>query len=123
MTNAYLYKILTEPEFTKMFAQKSINEKWSGTSFDCVDKFIHLCSKDQITAVLLQYYVHHEFVFVLLVDEEKIRENVKWEVPHGSKSEASEKYPHLYDTLDLTNLRSVKIHKHEYGDVFNSSEL
>jgi uncharacterized protein (DUF952 family) len=123
----YLYKVLTEPEYVNM--NKSLpSTSWSGTAFDLHDKFIHLCTKPQITPVLLRYYSHLEFVFVLLIEEAKIKESLKWEDPNADAEGVAGKgevelYPHLYGKLDLTNLRSVKLYAREFGGVFLSSEL
>lgn len=67
------------------------------------------------------YYSDVEFIFVLLIEEATVRNDVKWEKPHAA--DETEEYPHLYAPLNLNSVRSIKVYKHEFTDVFSSSEI
>ena len=121
-TSKFLYKILTEKEYTYLHNHRAEDtfSKWAGTAFDISDGFIHLCVREQVPNVLTNHYSAAECVFIFLVETSKLNKNaLKWE----AADQQIEKYPHLYDTLDLTNLRSVKIYKHEFKDFFSTGEI
>ena len=94
MNLKFIFKILDKEEWNK--AKKK--GKFSGSSKDINDGFIHFSEEEQVRETLKKYYDNKENLILLKVHTLNL-ENLVWE-----NASNGDMYPHLYSTLDIVNV-------------------
>ena len=94
MNLKFIFKILDKEEWNK--AKKK--GKFSGSSKDINDGFIHFSEEEQVRETLKKYYDKKENLILLKVHTLNL-ENLVWE-----NASNGDMYPHLYSTLDIVNV-------------------
>jgi len=90
----YIFKIVDIDEWKK--AKDS--GTYSGSSKDIEDGFIHFSGEDQVKGTLEKYYSKQENLVLLKVETLKL-DHLIWE-----QSSDGNMFPHLYSSLDLSNV-------------------
>ena len=91
MNLKYIFKILDKEEWNN--AKK--NGKYSGSSKDINDGYIHFSEEEQVQETLKKYYDNKENLILLKVNAFKL-EHLLWE-----QASNGDMYPHLYSALDI----------------------
>ncbi len=100
MENGKIYKICTVREWENA----SEAGKYTGSSDDVRDGFIHFSQKHQIAGTLKKHFAGIKGLLLLTIDSEKLNNGLlKWEI-----SRDSEKFPHLYGDLNLDAVIDVE---------------
>ena len=94
MNLKFIFKILDKEEWNK--AKKK--GKFSGSSKDINDGFIHFSEEEQVKETLKKYYDKQENLILLKVHTLNL-EHLVWE-----NASNGDMYPHLYSTLDIANV-------------------
>ena len=94
MNLKYIFKIVDIDEWKK--ARES--DTYSGSSKDIEDGFIHFSGEDQVKGTLEKYYSKQEKLVLLKVETLKL-DHLIWE-----QASDGNMFPHLYSSLDLTNV-------------------
>ena len=94
MNLKYIFKIVDIDEWKK--AKDS--GTYSGSSKDIEDGFIHFSGEDQVKGTLEKYYSKQENLVLLKVETLKL-DHLIWE-----QSSDGNMFPHLYSSLDLSNV-------------------
>ena len=63
--------------------------------------YIHLSRKDQLRKTIDIYFKEKKIV-ILKIDTKKLKKQIVWEISRGG-----EKFPHLYDNLNLESVVRV----------------
>jgi|TARA_B100001996_G_scaffold112312_1_gene85026 uncharacterized protein (DUF952 family) len=93
----FVYKICNKSEW--LLAKQ--NKKFTGTKKDKEDGFIHFSDKQQILGTLKKYYLKQKDLILLKVETLKL-DNLIWE-----QASDGNMFPHLYSSLDITNVCNV----------------
>ena len=94
MNLKYIFKIIETNEWQKV----KISGRYSGSSKDIEDGFIHFSGEDQVKGTLEKYYSKEKNLILLKVETLKL-DHLIWE-----QSSDGSMFPHLYSALDLTNV-------------------
>ena len=94
MNLKYIFKILDKDEWNN--AKK--DRKFSGSSKDINDGYIHFSEEEQVQETLKKYYDKKENLILLKVHTLNL-EHLVWE-----NASNGDMYPHLYSTLDIVNV-------------------
>ena len=94
MNLKYIFKILDKEEWNN--AKK--DGKFSGSSKDIKDGYIHFSEEEQVQETLKKYYYKQENLILLKVNTLNL-EHLVWE-----NASNGDMYPHLYSTLDIVNV-------------------
>ena len=94
MNLKYIYKIIDKDDLKKA----KLLGKYSGSSEDLQDGFIHFSGQDQVTSTLAKYYSGIKNLILLKVETLKL-DHLIWE-----QSSDGNFFPHLYSALDLSNV-------------------
>ena len=94
MNLKYIFKIIDLDKWKK----EKQSETYSGSSKDIEDGFIHFSGEDQIKGTLEKYYPKQENLVLLKVETLKL-DHLIWE-----QASDGNMYPHLYSSLDLSNV-------------------
>ena len=94
MNLKYIFKIVDIDEWKK--AKDS--GTYSGSSKDTEDGFIHFSGEDQVKGTLEKYYSKQENLVLLKVETLKL-DHLIWE-----QASDGNMFPHLYSSLDLSNV-------------------
>ena len=94
MNLKYIFKILDKEEWNN--AKK--DGKFSGSSNDINDGYIHFSEEEQVQETLKKYYDKQENLILLKVHTLNL-EHLVWE-----NASNGDMYPHLYSTLDIVNV-------------------
>ena len=114
MNLKYIFKILDKVEWNN--AKKA--GKFSGSSKDINDGYIHFSEEEQVQETLKKYYDKQENLILLKVHTLNL-EHLVWE-----NSSNGDMYPHLYSTLDIANVEDefeLMLNKdgtHQIPDIF-----
>lgn len=88
-----IYKICSSSEWKEANRLGS----YKGSKDDVRDGFIHFSSKNQVEGTLKKHFASQKGLLLLDVDVSLLKENfLRWEI-----SRNGEKFPHLYDELNL----------------------
>lgn len=88
-----IYKICSSDEWN----EANRLGRYKGSRDDLRDGFIHFSSKDQVAGTLKKHFALQKGLLLLDVDITFLKEAaLKWEI-----SRNGEKFPHLYDELNL----------------------
>ena len=115
MNLKYIFKIVDIDEWKK--AKDS--GTYSGSSKDTEDGFIHFSGEDQVKGTLEKYYSKQENLVLLKVETLKL-DHLIWE-----QASDGNMFPHLYSSLDLSNVVDefeISLNKddiHEVPETFN----
>ncbi len=77
------------------WAQAQAAGTYHAASID-TEGFIHLSTADQIQHTANNYYQGHSDLVTLIVDTDKIKHELKWELASNGQ-----KFPHVYGDLNL----------------------
>ena len=94
MNLKYIFKIIETNEWQKV----KISGRYSGSSKDIEDGFIHFSGEDQVKGTLEKYYSKQKNLVLLKVETLKL-EHLIWE-----QASDGNMFPHLYSSLDLSNV-------------------
>ena len=94
MNLKYIFKIIDNDEWQKV--KKS--GTYSGSSKDTEDGFIHFSGEDQVKGTLEKYYSKQKNLVLLKIETLKL-DHLIWE-----QASDGNMFPHLYSSLDLTNV-------------------
>ena len=94
MNFKYIYKIIDTDEWQKAREKGS----YLGSKKDNEDGYIHFSEQEQVEGTLKKYYSNKKNLTLLKVDTLKL-ENLLWE-----QASDGNMFPHLYSSLDLTNV-------------------
>ena len=94
MNFKFIYKICTKSELKEAKKQK----KFEGSKKDLDDGFIHFSGEEQVKETLKKHYSNQTDLILLKVDTLKL-DNLIWE-----QASDGNMFPHLYSSLDLTNV-------------------
>ena len=114
MNLKYIFKILDKEEWSN--AKK--DRKFSGSSKDINDGYIHFSEEEQVQETLKKYYDKKENLILLKVHTLNL-EHLVWE-----NASNGDMYPHLYSTLDIVNVEDEfelilnKDGTHQLPDIF-----
>ena len=114
MNLKYIFKILDKEEWNN--AKK--DRKFSGSSKDINDGYIHFSEEEQVKETLKKYYDKQENLILLKVHTLNL-EHLVWE-----NASNGDMYPHLYSTLDIVNVEDEfelilnKDGTHQLPDIF-----
>ena len=95
--NSLVYRILYPKEWAD-FKKKKV---FSGNQLDQRSGYIHLSRKDQLRKTIDIYFKEKKIV-ILKIDTKKLKKQIVWEISRGG-----EKFPHLYDNLNLESVVRV----------------
>ena len=94
MNLKYIFKIIDNEEWQKV----KMSESYSGSYKDIEDGFIHFSGEDQLKETLEKYYSKQKNLVILKVETLKL-DHLIWE-----QASDGNMFPHLYSSLDLTNV-------------------
>ena len=94
MNLKYIYKIIDYKELKKA----KLIGSYSGSSKDIKDGYIHFSGQEQVNGTLKKHYSGEENLILLKVATLKL-DHLVWE-----QSSDGNFFPHLYSTLDFTNV-------------------
>ena len=94
MNLKYIYKIIDNEELKKA----KLLGKYTGSSKDIQDGYIHFSGQDQVSSTLKKYYSGIKNLILLKVETLKL-DDLVWEQASDGNF-----FPHLYSTLDLSNV-------------------
>lgn len=86
------YKVLTAAQIHALEHDGS----FAGAPVDLTDGYIHMSTRDQLTATVDKHFAGQDDLWVAAVDLEALGDAVKWEVSRGGAE-----FPHLYAPLPL----------------------
>ena len=95
--NSFVYRILNPEEWVN-FKKKKL---FSGNHLDKRSGYIHLSSKDQLRKTIDIYFKEKKIV-ILKIETKKLKKKIVWEISRGG-----EKFPHLYDKLNIESVVGV----------------
>ena len=94
MNLKYIFKIIDLDEWQKI----KQSETYLGSSKDIEDGYIHFSGEDQVKGTLEKYYSKQENLVLLKVETLKL-DHLIWE-----QASDGNMFPHLYSSLDLSNV-------------------
>ena len=94
MNFKFIYKICTKLELNDFKDKK----KFKGSKKDLDDGFIHFSGEEQVKETLKKYYLNQKDLMLLKVETLKL-DHLIWE-----QASDGNMFPHLYSTLDLSNI-------------------
>ena len=93
----FVYKICSKSEW--LIAKQK--KKFTGTTKDKEDGFIHFSDRHQVQRTLKKYYFRKKDLILLKIKTLKL-DNLIWEQASNGNM-----FPHLYSALDLANVCNV----------------
>ena len=72
--------------------------------------FIHTSTDKQVAHVASAFYRGQNGLVLLVIDETRLKSEVKWEAPAGPPAEGispSDKFPHIYGPISIEAVASV----------------
>ena len=115
MNLKYIFKIIEKDELQ----QAKLSGNYAGSSKDIQDGYIHFSGEEQVESTLKKYYANQKNLVLLKVDTLKL-EHLIWE-----QASDGNMFPHLYSSLDLSNvvdeieIKLTDVGVHELPDNFN----
>ena len=94
MNFKFVYKICTKSEWQEVKSKGQL----TGSKKDLEDGFIHFSGDDQIARTLKKFYQNQNDLILLKVDTLKL-DHLVWE-----QASDGNMFPHLYSSLDLSNV-------------------
>lgn len=92
-----IYKILAPIQWAEM----RINGALTPQGVDAADGYVHFSTAGQLIETLDKHYAGHGDLVLLAVASDDLGMALKWEVSRGG-----DKFPHLYDTLCMDDIRA-----------------
>ena len=90
----FVYKICTKAEWL----EAKIKGKFNGSKKDIEDGYIHFSDKEQLKGTLDKFFKDQKDLVLLKVDTLKLK-HLLWE-----QASDGNMFPHLYSTLDISNV-------------------
>jgi len=94
MNLKYIFKIIEKDELQKA----KLSGNYAGSSKDIQDGYIHFSGEEQVKSTLKKYYVNQKNLVLLKVKTIKL-DHLIWE-----QASDGNMFPHLYSSLDLSNV-------------------
>ena len=94
MNLKYIFKIIEKDELQKA----KLSGNYAGSSKDIQDGYIHFSGEEQVESTLKKYYVNQKNLVLLKVKTIKL-DHLIWE-----QASDGNMFPHLYSSLDLSNV-------------------
>src|SRR5262245_5761650 len=94
-----IYKLC--PRF--LWRQAEAAGRFDGAPIDLADGYIHFSSGEQVRETAARYFAGQDDLLLVGVDPAKLGPGLKWEPSRGGAL-----FPHLYGSLPLAAVRSVK---------------
>ena len=94
MNFKFIYKICTKSELK----EAKNKDQFIGSKKDLEDGYIHFSGEDQVKGTLEKYYSKQENLVLLKVETLKL-DHLIWE-----QASDGNMFPHLYSSLDLSNV-------------------
>lgn len=70
---------------------------YHGAPIDLADGFIHFSTAAQARETAAKHFADRHGLIIAAIDVDQLAEKLKWEVSRGGA-----RFPHLYDTLDMS---------------------
>ncbi|MEZ6130101.1 MAG: DUF952 domain-containing protein [Planctomycetaceae bacterium] len=93
-----IYKICTRDQWQQAVAAGTSH----GAAIDLKDGYIHFSAAHQVRETAARHFSGQTDLVLVAVDERVLGENLKWEVSRGGN-----RFPHLYDTLNVACVTSA----------------
>lgn len=113
MRDKYIYKITNLNELKKA----KLTGIYLGSEKDIQDGFIHFSDETQVEETLKKYYLNQKDLILLKVDISKLKDLI-WEKATNGKM-----FPHLYSSLDLSNIVDEHIIEQSYQGIFEIPQI
>ena len=97
-----IYKIFRADEWAQLQAEGET----TGAPIDVSDGYIHFSTAEQAAETAAKHFAGETGLFLILVDETTLGDDLKWEVSRGGAL-----FPHLYRKMHLSDVVSA----HEIG--------
>jgi len=84
--------------------------------------FIHCSTEQQVIPVANAFYRGQNALVVLIIDETRLKSEVRWETPAGPSAEGispSDPFPHVYGPINLDAVVSVLDLEPDTEGIFN----
>jgi len=84
--------------------------------------FIHCSTENQVIPVANAFYRGQNDLVVLVIDETRLKPQVKWEAPSGPPAEGispSDQFPHVYGPINVDAVVSVLDLEPDTEGIFN----
>ena len=94
MNLKYIFKIIEKDELQKA----KLSGNYTGSSKDIQDGYIHFSGEEQVESTLKKYYANQKNLVLLKVKTIKL-DHLIWE-----QASDGNMFPHLYSSLDLSNV-------------------
>ena len=94
MNLKYIFKIIEKDELQKA----KLSGNYAGSSKDIQDGYIHFSGEEQVESTLKKYYINQKNLVLLKVKTIKL-DHLIWE-----QASDGNMFPHLYSSLDLSNV-------------------
>ncbi len=94
MNFKFIYKICSKNELL----EAKNKGQFTGSKKDLEDGFIHFSAEEQVEGTLKKYYLNQKNLILLKVDTLKL-DHLIWE-----QASDGNMFPHLYSSLDLSNI-------------------
>lgn len=99
MNEATAFKIFTADQW----AQFESDGSFAGAPVDLADGYIHMSTAAQLQGTLNKHFAGQSGLMIAEVDLSGFGDTLRWEVSRGG-----ELFPHLYDTLPMSAIRSLR---------------
>ncbi len=96
----FVYRILNYKEWQK-FQKDGI---YKGNELDKNSGYLHLSNKQQLKKTIDIHFKKKDDLVILKIDIKKLNRNLVWEFSRGG-----EKFPHLYDELNLDIVTEISL--------------
>jgi len=90
-----VYKIFREAEWAALRRDGTS----AGAPVDVADGYVHLSTPEQAPETAARHFAGVEGLFLLAIDEERLKDALKWEPSRGGAL-----FPHLYRELRLSDV-------------------
>ena len=94
MNFKFVYKVCNQDEWLRAKKKGQFN----GSKKDLEDGYIHFSGEDQVRGILKKFYSNQKNLILLKVDTLKL-EHLLWE-----QASDGNMFPHLYSSLDISNV-------------------
>jgi len=84
--------------------------------------FIHCSTEKQVIPVANAFYRGHNDLMVLVIDETRLKSQVRWEAPAGPAAEGispSDQFPHVYGPINVDAVASILDLEPDTEGIFN----
>ena len=94
-----VYKICPQT----LWQQAEVKGVFDGAPIDHSDGYIHFSTAEQARETAAKHFSGQDDLLLIAVEGDKLGDALKWEPSRGGAL-----FPHLYDALDVSNVKWVK---------------